>query len=114
MFYEKNADNTISFEIIKEAISDYKISLINNLNKLSNSLKDINGNYNITWNLNFSEFNIYYEESVKSKVIYYEMYLKILKSSIILQTLNDNNDWHLKINYYNYDTNELLSSQTIR
>ena len=107
-------DDKLYIEIFKESKEDIITSSKNTLNDELKSLKKINNNYNIEWNNNYSLFSVYYEKGVEEKVISNTMKTSILFSSMILQALNNEQDWHLTINYYDYQTNELLNTETFR
>ena len=114
VFQMYHEDGRICIEIFKEAKDDIIASTQNTLNDELKSLKNINNNYDIKWNDNYSAFSVYYEKDVEEKVISNTMRISILSSSIILQALNNEQDWHLTINYYDYQTNELLKTETFR
>ena len=101
-------------EILKEAKDDIKASNKKSLTKEIKSLKRINENYDIKWNDDYTIFSVYYDESIEEKVIAQTLKVRILYSSITSQALNNNPDWHLTINYYDYQTNELLKTETFR
>ncbi len=42
------------------------------------------------------------------------MRVKMLASSSFIQTLNGNGDWHLTINFYDFQTKELLHKEIFR
>lgn len=114
VFQMYHEDGRICIEILKESKDDIIASTQNTLNDELKTLKNINNNYDIEWNDNYSTFSVYYEKDVEEKVISNTMRISILSSSIILQALNNGQDWHLTINYYNYKTNELLNTETFR
>lgn len=107
-------DERTYIEILKEAKDDIKASNKKSLTKEIKSLKRINENYDIKWNDDYTIFSVYYDESIEEKVIAQTLKVRILYSSITSQALNNNPDWHLTINYYDYQTNELLKTETFR
>lgn len=112
--YVQDENGKIFVEIIKEAEEDIKINLLNIIHEMRDSLKQINENYDIEWDNECKEFSIYYDESVDKKVIVIEIKLKILSSASLMQVLDGNENWHLTINYYDYNTRELLKTELIR
>lgn len=106
----KNDDNTATFETFKEIIEDLKLNAIDILYDTVDSLKNINENYDIKWNDDYTEFSLYYDSNknfMPLKTIF-------ISSVVYTQVFNGVSDWHLKINYYDYETKELLSTETIR
>ena len=101
-------------EILKEAKDDIKASNKKSLTKEIKSLKKLNENYDIKWNDDYTTFSVYYDESIEEKAIAQALKVRILYSSITSQALNNNPDWHLTINYYDYQRNELLKTETLR
>lgn len=101
-------------EILKEAKDDIKASNKKSLTKEIKSLKKLNENYDIKWNDDYTTFSVYYDESIEEKAIAQTLKVRILYSSITSQALNNNPDWHLTINYYDYQRNELLKTETLR
>ena len=107
-------DERTYIEILKEAKDDIKASNKKSLTKEIKSLKKLNENYDIKWNDDYTIFSVYYDESIEEKVTAQTLKVRILYSSITSQALNNNPDWHLTINYYDYQTNELLKTETFR
>ena len=107
-------DERTYIEILKEAKDDIKASNKKSLTKEIKTLKKLNENYDIKWNDDYTIFSVYYDESIEEKVIAQTLKVRILYSSITSQALNNNPDWHLTINYYDYQTNELLKTETFR
>lgn len=107
-------DERSYIEILKEAKDDIKASNKKSLTKEIKSLKKLNENYDIKWSDDYTIFSVYYDESIEEKVIAQTLKVRILYSSITSQALNNNPDWHLTINYYDYQTNELLKTETFR
>lgn len=101
-------------EILKEAKDDIKASNKKSLTKEIKFLKKLNENYDIKWNDDYTTFSVYYDESIEEKAIAQTLKVRMLYSSITSQALNNNPDWHLTINYYDYQTNELLKTETFR
>lgn len=112
--YVQDENGKIFVEIIKEAKEDIKQAWLNSIYEQRDSLKKLNEEYDIKWNDEFKEFSIYCDESVDKKLIAIEMKLTILSCSSLMQVLDGNEDWHLTINYYHYNTKQLLKTETIR
>lgn len=104
------------FEILEDSIDDIKINTLKGLADARDSLKKVNNNYNIEWNDNYKVFSIYYEESIESNkpMIYLETYGMCYSTSLLMQCLSGNEDWRLTINFYDYNTKELIKIETIR
>ncbi len=104
----------ISLQIIKEAKEDLEKYLENQLYEGIDTLKNMNENYTMEWDKEYKEVSIYYEDSAKDKLGIIELQLKIRLCSMIEQTLNENSDWKLTIQYYDCNTKELLSTEVVR
>lgn len=104
----------ISLQIIKEAKEDLEKYLENQLYEGIDTLKNMNENYTMEWDKEYKEVSIYYEDSAKDKLGIIELQLKICLCSMIEQTLNENSDWKLTIQYYDCNTKELLSTEVVR
>lgn len=78
------------------------------------TLKNLNENYTMEWDNEYKEVSIYYEDIDKDKIGLIELQLSIHLCSILKQALDGNSDWKLTIQYYDYITKELLSSEVIR
>lgn len=104
----------ISLQIIKEAKEDLEKYLENQLYEGIDTLKNMNENYTMEWDKEYKEISIYYEDSAKDKLGIIELQLKIRLCSMIEQTLNENSDWKLTIQYYDCNTKELLSTEVVR
>lgn len=112
--FVQDEDGNVFVEVIKEAKVDVKVAMINMMYEELDSLKNINAKYDIKWDDECKVFSVYYDESVDSKLIATTMKYKMLLCATIVQTLDGNKDWHLTINYYNYNTEALLKTDTIR
>lgn len=112
--FVKEDDDKIYIEAIKEAKDDIKIAMYNMILNERDSLKKINEKYDIKWDNECKEFNVYYDKSLDSKIIAIEMKSCMMLSSIMVQGLNGIEDWHLTINYYDYQTEELIKTNIIR
>lgn len=112
--FVKEDDDKIYIEAIKEAKDDIKIAMYNMILNERDSLKKINEKYDIKWDKQCKEFNVYYDKSLDSKIIAIEMKSCMMLSSIMVQGLNGIEDWHLTINYYDYQTEELIKTNIIR
>ena len=104
----------ISAEVIKEAKEDLEKYLENQMNEGVDSLKNINENYTMEWDQEYKKISIYYEDSDKDKIGMVKLQLNIRLCSMLKQALNGNSDWKLTIQYYDYNTKELLSTEVIR
>ena len=104
------------YEILEDSIDDIKINTLKGLAEARDSLKKVNNNYNIEWNDDYKVFSIYYEENIESNkpLIYLETYGMCYSTSLLMQCLSGNEDWKLTINFYDYKTKELISTETIR
>ena len=104
------------FEILEDSIDDIKINTLNALADARNSLKKVNNNYNIEWNDDYKVFSIYYEESIETNkpMTYLEAYSMCYYTSELMQCLSGNENWRLTIDFYDYNTKELIKTETIR
>lgn len=112
--YVQNENGEVCLEVFKEIKEDYRIAKINIMYELRESLRGINEKYDIKWDDKFEEFSVYYDKSVDSKVIASEIRSGILTSSINIQALDGVSDWHLTVNYFDYNTGELLKTEIFR
>ncbi len=112
--FVKDSNGNIAVEIFKEAKDDLKIVMSSMINEEVASLKNINEAYHIKWNDDYTVFSVYYDKSVETKILATEMRLSMKLCAIINQALNGNPDWHLTINFYDYKTEELIKTETIR
>lgn len=100
-------------EIEKDFIEDIKSSHINNIQKIKNKINSFNENCYVEINDEYTEFNIYYDKNNEANVINDTTMLYIF-SGFTLQVLDENPDWHLSINFYDYETKELTFSLNMR
>ena len=112
--FVKDENGNVGIEIYKEAKNDFLIALTNSINEDVASLKKLNKDYDIKWNDDYSVFSVYYNESVEKKLLAREMRVNMKFCSILKQALNGNPDWHLTINFYDYSTEKLIKTETIR
>jgi hypothetical protein len=112
--FVEDEDGNVFVEVIKEAKKDVKLAMRNMMYEELYSLKNINEEYDIKWDEECKVFSIYYDESVDSKLIAITMKLRMLLSATVVQSLEGNRDWHLTINYYDYNTEELIKTEIIR
>lgn len=112
-FVEDEDKNTYIL-VNKEIKDDLVIYFSDMIYEELNCLKYINKDYDIKWDKEYKEFSVYYDESVESKIIAKSMRVKMLASSSFIQTLNGNGDWHLTINFYDFQTKELLHKEIFR
>ena len=104
------------FEIIEDSIDDIKINTLNLLLDARTSLKKINDNYNIEWDDEYKVFSIYYEENIElnNPLVYLKVYGSSYNTSLLMQCLSGNEDWKLTINFYDFNTKELIKTEKIR
>ncbi len=107
-------NNKLFIEILKEAKDDIIYATEKHLTDEIKNLKNINENYKVNYNDDYTVFSIYYDEATNNKIIAQTLKTRILYFSIISQALDNKEDWHLTINYYNYKNNTLLKTETIR
>ena len=88
--------------------------MVNMMYEELDSLKNINEEYDIKWDKECKEFSVYYDKSVDSKLIATTMEYRMILCATVVQALDGNRDWHLTINYYDYNSEELLKTETIR
>ena len=112
--YQFIKDETGDFylEIIEESKEDIRISMFN---MLEENLEDKENEYKYEWNENCSIVSVYYNSVDEPSFI---KNLHISTATILcattIQALNEKPDWHLTINYYDYNTEELLKTEIIR
>lgn len=108
----QDEDGNSYLEIIEEAKEDIRIVMFN---KLGKTLKDVEGKYKFEWNEDCSVVLVYYNSD---EGLLYRNNLSIVTVSMLCsitsQALSENPDWHLTINYYDYNTEELLKTEIIR
>ena len=107
----QDENGNLYVQIIEEAKEDIKIAMINSIKEeLSDSDK-----YTYNWNEDCSVISVYYNSNDELSFIK-KLYIQTVSmlSSVTLQALNENPDWHLTINYYDYNTKELLNYEIIR
>lgn len=106
----KTQDNMATYEIFNEVTTDLYLNALDILYETKDDLKNINENYDIQWNDDFTEFSLYYDKNSS-----FMMLRTICFSSVeYLQVFRGFSDWHLKIHYYDYETKELIGTETIR
>lgn len=100
-------------ELYEEAHNDIKIMASN---IISYYLKNKEGEELYEQNEDCTIVSVYikdlyeYNSTIKNE----ELLLTSMYASIYYNALNNNPDWHLTINFYDYDTKELLKSDVIR
>ena len=110
--FVQEKDGGISVEVIKEAKEDLEKYLEIQMYEEIDNLKKLNENYTMEWDNEYKEVSIYYEDSVKDKMGIKEW--RLFLYSLLKQGINGNSDWKLTIQYYDYNTRELLSTKVIR
>lgn len=112
--FKQDENGGISLEIIKEAKEDIERKIELGMNEEIKTLKNINDNYTMEFDNEYKKVSVYYSETDKNKVGIKALPLKVMLYSITKQALSGNPDWKLTIDYYDYNTRELLSEQVIR
>lgn len=110
MIRDENGD--FYLEIIEESKEDIKIAMFH---MLEENFKDQDNEYKYEWNEDCSIVSVYYN-SVDEPSFMKNQYISAtaMLCSTTVQALNENPNWHLTINYYDYDSKELLRSDIIR
>lgn len=110
--YIQDEKGNFYLEIIEESKEDIIISMFNMLDE---NLEDKKNEYRYEWNEDCSIVSVYYN-SVKEPSFIKNLYISTtsMLCSTTIQALNENPNWHLTINYYDYDTKELLNTEIIR
>ena len=108
----KDENGDFYLEIIEESKDDIRISMFN---MLEESLKDKKGEYKYEWNEDCSIVSVYYN-SVDELSFVKKLHISTVSTlcATTIQALNERPDWHLTINYYDYNTEELLKTEIIR
>lgn len=112
--FVQEEEGRISVEVIKEAKEDLEKYLENQMYEGIDTLKNLNENYTMEWDQEYKKISIYYEDSDKDKIGMVKLQLNVRLCSMLKQALNGNSDWKLTIQYYDYNTKELLSTEVIR
>ncbi len=108
----KDEDEKFYLEIVEEAKEDLRITLFNSL---EDTLKDKENEYRYEWNDDCSLVSVYYNSAQElSYMKNQSIIVSSIMCSVSIQALNDNPDWRLTINYYDYNTEELLKTKTVR
>lgn len=110
--FVQDENGEVSVEFIKEAKEDLEKHLEIQMYEEIDNLKKLNENYTMEWDNEYKEVSIYYEDSVKDKMRIKEW--RLFLYSLLKQGINGNSDWKLTIQYYDYNTRELLSTKVIR
>ena len=110
--FVQDENGGVSVEFIKEAKEDLEKHLEIQMYEEIDNLKKLNENYTMEWDNEYKEVSIYYEDSVKDKMRIKEW--RLFLYSLLKQGINGNSDWKLTIQYYDYNTRELLSTKVIR
>lgn len=110
--YIQDEKGDFYLEIIEESKEDIRISMFNMLDE---NLEDKKNEYKYEWNEDCSIVSVYYN-SVKEPSSIKKTYISTasMLCSTTIQALNENPNWNLSINYYDYDTKELLNTEIIR
>jgi len=113
--YVKDENGNLYIEIIEDVKEDIKIVQLNAVDDVNKNLKGKNENYYFELDKENNIFSVYYDESIKEDTITNSFInFAIWSPYSIYQVLNGNEDWHVTINYYDYNTKELLKSDIIR
>lgn len=108
--FTQDEKDELQIEIIEEAKEDVKIYTLNLLDEI---LEDKDGSYRYDWNEEITLVSIY-SNSKDNTINNLHTWSTILLSSITLHALDEKTDWHLTINYYDYNTEELIKTEIIR
>lgn len=112
------SDDKAELSILKDEKEEYKIYLKNEMNKAANKL--YKNAQECSFNEDYTAIKVYmrqddYKEIEQNPAKFYNAYkLQIWYQSMILQSLEGNEDWHFKLELYDYDTNELVKTEIIR
>lgn len=109
----KDDNNQFYLQIYENTEEDIKLTLLKRIDEIYDWLKNKNSNYNMEWNNDYSQINVYSDESDTIILNGYNKF-EIIFCSIMYQTINGNGDWHSTINYYNYNTKELIKQEIFR
>ncbi len=97
--------------VFEESKDDLRIAMFN---MLESSLKDKENEYRYTWNNDCSLVSVYYSADELSFIKKLHIGSSSVLCAVTIQALNENSNWHLTIKYYDYNTEELLSTEIIR
>lgn len=110
----KDENNNIVLEVVEEAKEDIEIVMHNMMIEELESFKRANENYNMTFDKDGKEISLYYTMENKNELRIITFELRSMLYAMVIQGMNENPDWHLTINYYDYKTKDLLESKIIR
>lgn len=108
----QDANKDFYLEIFEESKEDIKISMFNMLDE---NFKNIENKYKYKWNDDCSIVSVYFN-SINEPAFVKNLFISTtsMLCSTTIQALNGNPDWHLTINYYDYNTKKLLKTEKIR
>ncbi len=109
--YIQDENNNLYLEAIKESEEDLKISMDN---MIKNNFKDKKDEKKYEWNEDYSVISMYYNSTEELSLIEKLHISSVSLSFATIQALKGNSDWHVTINYYDYNSKELLKSEIIR
>lgn len=112
--YVKDENENVYVEVIEDAVDDIKARALDTIKDRNEFLKDNYKDCYIEWNQDKSMISIYYDKSMEDNTFDNFMKLEILSFSYLNQVLEGNKDWHLTVKYFDYQTKELLKTDTIR
>lgn len=112
--FVKDENNNIVLEVVEEAKEDIKIVMNNMMGEELESFKSANENYNIMFDKEGKEISLYYTTENKNELRIFTFELRAMLYAMVIQGMNENPDWHVTINYYDYKTKDLLESKIIR
>ena len=112
--FVKDENNNIVLEVVEEAKEDIKIVMDNMMGEELESFKSANENYNMMFDKEGKEISLYYTTENKNELRIFTFELRAMLYAMVIQGMNENPDWHVTINYYDYKTKDLLESKIIR
>lgn len=112
--FVKDENNNIVLEVVEEAKEDIKIVMNNMMGEELESFKSANENYNMMFDKEGKEISLYYTTENKNELRIFTFELRAMLYAMVIQGMNENPDWHVTINYYDYKTKDLLESKIIR
>lgn len=109
--YVNEEGKTVTLEIKETQREHWKKAYENSLETLKNKLYDINSNYRIEVNDDYSHIDMYYNLNLNAyDAIYYVIHAEVI--CICQQLINgvDSEEWKVSFNIYNSDTGKLVTS----
>ncbi len=97
-----------------EAKEDIEITMSDMMDNELQSFKNKNKNYNITFDKDGKKISVYYTSERQNQLQMTTFELRAMSYAMVIQGIHENLNWHLTINYYDYQTKTLLESKVIR